>query len=65
MNMLCFICKGDRIIISVNVGVMKVKILGIVCQDGVIGDIIEVVNSSFNKFVIVEVVSIQEVVVNL
>ena len=64
-NMLCFICKGDRITISANAGAMKVKTSGIARQDGVIGDTIEVVNSSSNKSVIAEVASTQEVVVNL
>jgi flagella basal body P-ring formation protein FlgA len=44
---------------------MKVKTSGIARQDGVIGDTIEVVNSSSNKSVIAEVASTQEVVVNL
>ena len=64
-NMLCFICKGDRITISANAGAMRVKTTGIARQDGVIGDTIEVVNSSSNKSVIAEVASTQEVVVNL
>lgn len=64
-NMLCFICKGDRITISAKAGAMKVKTSGIARQDGVIGDTIEVVNSSSNKSVIAEVASTQEVVVNL
>ncbi|GGF52032.1 flagellar basal body P-ring formation chaperone FlgA [Alteromonas lipolytica] len=64
-NMLCFICKGDRITISAVVGAMRVKTSGIARQDGVIGDYIEVVNSSSNKSVIAEVASTQEVVVNL
>ena len=64
-NMLCFICKGDRITISAEAGTMKVKTSGIARQDGVIGDTIEVVNSSSNKSIIAEVASTQEVVVNL
>lgn len=28
--MLCFVCKGDRIIIKVYIGIMVVKIVGIV-----------------------------------
>lgn len=64
-NMLCFICKGDRITISAVAGAMRVKTSGIARQDGVIGDTIEVINSSSNKSVIAEVASTQEVVVNL
>ncbi|NVK57609.1 MAG: flagellar basal body P-ring formation protein FlgA [Alteromonadaceae bacterium] len=64
-NMLCFICKGDKITISAQAGTMEVKTSGIARQDGVIGDVIEVVNSSSNKSVIAKVASTQEVVVSL
>ncbi|MDC8830433.1 flagellar basal body P-ring formation chaperone FlgA [Alteromonas gilva] len=64
-NMLCFICKGDRITISAQAGTMEVKTSGIARQDGVIGDVIEVVNSSSNKSIIAKVASTQEVVVSL
>ncbi|MDY6928346.1 MAG: flagellar basal body P-ring formation chaperone FlgA [Pseudomonadota bacterium] len=64
-NMLCFICKGDKITISGQAGAVQVKTSGIAQQDGVIGDTIEVVNASSNKSVIAEVASTQEVIVNL
>ncbi|WP_245953174.1 flagellar basal body P-ring formation chaperone FlgA [Alteromonas aestuariivivens] len=64
-NMLCFVCKGDRITISAGTNVMRVKTAGIAQQDGVIGDTIEVINAQSQKSVIAEVASTQEVVVNL
>lgn len=64
-NMLCFVCKGDRITISAETSGMKVKTAGIAQQDGVIGDTIEVINANSQKSVIAQVASAQEVVVNL
>jgi len=64
-NMLCFVCKGDRITISAQGGGMQVKTAGIARQDGVIGDNIQVINASSNKAIIAEVASTQTVVVNL
>ncbi|WP_018983460.1 flagellar basal body P-ring formation chaperone FlgA [Salinimonas chungwhensis] len=64
-NMLCFVCEGDRITISAEVGGMQVKTSGIAQQDGVIGDTITVVNASSNKTVVAEVASTEKVVVRL
>ncbi|WP_229804956.1 flagellar basal body P-ring formation chaperone FlgA [Alteromonas halophila] len=64
-NMLCFVCKGDRITITARTAGMQVKTSGIAQQDGVVGDTIEVVNASSKKSVIAEVASAQTVVVNL
>ncbi|MDO6568472.1 flagellar basal body P-ring formation chaperone FlgA [Alteromonas sp. 1_MG-2023] len=64
-NMLCFVCKGDRITIRASLGGMAVKTSGIAQQDGVIGDTIKVINASSQKPVIAEVASAQEVVVHL
>ncbi|WP_252736090.1 flagellar basal body P-ring formation chaperone FlgA [Aestuariibacter sp. A3R04] len=64
-NMLCFVCKGDRITILAQAGGMRVKTAGIAKQDGVIGDNIQVVNASSNKTLIAEVANTQTVVVNL
>ena len=64
-NMLCFVCKGDRITISANLSGMQVKTAGIAKQDGVVGDTIQVVNANSQKAVIAEVASAQEVVVSL
>lgn len=64
-NMLCFVCKGDRITISAKLSGMAVKTSGIAQQDGVIGDNIKVINSSSQKAIIAEVASAQEVVIHL
>lgn len=64
-NMLCFVCKGDRITITARASGMAVKTSGIALQDGVIGDSIRVENSSSGKTIVAEVASTQEVVVNL
>lgn len=64
-NMLCFVCKGDRITISAEVGKMKVKTAGIAQQDGVVGDNIQVLNASSKKTVIARVASVERVVIQL
>lgn len=64
-NMLCFVCKGDRITISATLSGMAVKTSGIAQQDGVIGDNIKVINASSQKAIIAEVASAQEVVIHL
>ncbi len=64
-NMLCFVCKGDRITISAELGSMQVKTAGIAQQDGVLGDAIEVVNVSSKKSIVAEVASTEKVVIRL
>jgi len=64
-NMLCFVCKGDRITITASLSGMAVKTSGIAQQDGVVGDTIKVQNASSQKMIIAEVASAQEVVVHL
>ena len=64
-NMLCFVCKGDRITITAEVAGMEVKTAGIAQQDGVVGDNINVLNASSRKAVIARVASPEEVVIHL
>ncbi|WP_338516614.1 flagellar basal body P-ring formation chaperone FlgA [Alteromonas gracilis] len=64
-NMLCFVCKGDRITITAEVAGMKVKTAGIAQQDGVVGDNIKVVNASSQKAIVARVASSDEVVIHL
>ncbi|QDG37662.1 flagellar basal body P-ring formation protein FlgA [Alteromonas mediterranea] len=64
-NMLCFVCKGDRITITAEVAGMEVKTAGIAQQDGVVGDNIKVLNASSRKAVIAKVASPEEVVIHL
>ncbi|WP_394222101.1 flagellar basal body P-ring formation chaperone FlgA [Alteromonas gracilis] len=64
-NMLCFVCKGDRITITAELSGMEVKTAGIAQQDGVVGDNIKVINASSQKAVIARVASSEEVVIHL
>lgn len=64
-NMLCFVCKGDRVTIKAQLTGMQVKTSGIASQDGVIGDAIQVMNTNSKKTIIAQVASAQEVIVNL
>lgn len=64
-NMLCFVCKGDRITITAEVSGMEVKTAGIAQQDGVIGDNVKVLNASSQKAIIARVASPEEVVIHL
>lgn len=64
-NMLCFVCKGDRITITAEVAGMEVKTAGIAQQDGVVGDNIKVINASSQKAVVARVASPEEVVIHL
>lgn len=64
-NMLCFVCKGDRVTIKAQMTGMQVKTSGIASQDGVIGDAIQVMNTNSRKTIIAQVASAQEVIVNL
>jgi flagella basal body P-ring formation protein FlgA len=64
-NMLCFVCKGDRITITAEVAGMEVKTAGIAQQDGVVGDNIKVINASSQKAIIARVASPEEVVIHL
>lgn len=64
-NMLCFVCKGDRITITAEISGMEVKTAGIAQQDGVVGDNIKVINASSQKAVIARVASPEEVVIHL
>ncbi len=64
-NMLCFVCKGDRITITAEVAGMEIKTAGIAQQDGVLGDNIKVLNASSNRAIIARVASPEEVVIHL
>ena len=64
-NMLCFVCKGDRITITAEIAGMEVKTAGIAQQDGIVGDNIKVINASSQKMVIARVASPEEVVIHL
>ncbi|WP_339898220.1 flagellar basal body P-ring formation chaperone FlgA [Paraglaciecola polaris] len=64
-NNLCFVCKGDTIIINASNAVMQVKATGVAMQDGNIGDTINVTNSRSKKQINARVASINEVIVGI
>ncbi|WP_233499737.1 flagellar basal body P-ring formation chaperone FlgA [Glaciecola sp. KUL10] len=60
-NMLCFVCKGDRITISANTAGLALKTSGIAQQDGNVGDTIRVKNIGSKKLLSAVVASTSEV----
>jgi flagella basal body P-ring formation protein FlgA len=60
-NNLCFVCKGDSIVIKAGSSGMQVKASGIALQDGNLGDTILVRNSRSKKKIDAQVVSTREV----
>lgn len=64
-NNLCFVCKGDTIIINASNSMMQVKATGVAMQDGNIGDTISVTNSRSKKQINARVASTSEVVVGI
>lgn len=60
-NNLCFVCKGDRIVIKAGSASMQVKASGIALEDGNLGDTILVRNSRSKKQIDAQVVSTNEV----
>jgi flagella basal body P-ring formation protein FlgA len=64
-NNLCFVCKGDSIVIKASSTGMQVKANGIALEDGNIGDTIVVRNSRSKKQLDARVISISEVKVRI
>lgn len=64
-NMLCFVCKGDAIVIVAQAGNMQIKTSGVAEQDGNIGDTIIVKNKRSKKRIGARVVSIKQVEVQI
>lgn len=64
-NQLCFVCKGDTILITADADGLTIKANGIAQQDGNLGDTIAVKNSRSNKMVHAEVVSTDKVSVRI
>ena len=60
-NNLCFVCKGDSIVIKAGSPGMQVKASGVALQDGNIGDTILVRNARSKKKIDAQVVSTNEV----
>lgn len=61
----CFVCKGDAIVITASTGGLEIKTTGIAQQDGNIGDYILVRNRKSNKMVNAQVTTIKEVEVQI
>lgn len=60
-SQLCFVCKGDKVVITASTSGFELKTNGIAEQDGVVGDTITVVNSRSKKRVHARVISTNEV----
>jgi flagellar basal body P-ring formation protein FlgA len=64
-NQLCYVCKGDTILINASMGGRLIKASGIAQQDGNLGDTIMVRNQSSNKIIDARVISPALVSVNI
>lgn len=62
---LCFVCKGDNVVISAESQFMYVKTNGVALEDGNVGETIRVKNSRSNKNLLAQIVNTHEVKVNL
>lgn len=62
---LCFVCKGDRIVISANASGLKIKTSGVAQQDGNVGDTIMVRNSKSRKIISARVADVNTVNVRI
>jgi flagella basal body P-ring formation protein FlgA len=64
-NQLCFVCKGDTILITANSKGLTIKANGVAQQDGNLGDTITVKNSRSKKMIHAEVVSTNQVSIRI
>ncbi|MDF2178331.1 flagellar basal body P-ring formation chaperone FlgA [Aliiglaciecola sp. CAU 1673] len=64
-SQLCFVCKGDSIVIHADMGGLRIKASGIAQQDGNLGDTIMVKNQSSNKIIDAKVTSPNQVSVRI
>ncbi|MEO9945609.1 flagellar basal body P-ring formation chaperone FlgA [Paraglaciecola sp.] len=62
---LCYVCKGDSVVISAGSESMRVKTSGIALEDGKMGDTIQVKNSRSSKRIQARVTSTGQVEVNM
>lgn len=61
----CFVCKGDNILITAKTQGLSIKTSGIAQQDGNVGDTIAVRNNHSKKLVNAQVLSANNVVVSI
>lgn len=64
-NQLCYVCKGDNIVISASLSGLEIKTAGIAQQDGNLGDTIRVRNVNSNKTLSARVAGIGRVAVRI
>lgn len=64
-GLLCYVCKGDSIVIRAAAAGLFIKTSGVAQQDGNIGDTILVKNASSDKLIGARVVSAMEVAVGI
>lgn len=64
-RMLCFVCKGDAIVITAKLSGLEIKTSGIAQQDGNIGDTISVKNKRSKKVIEAKVANVNEVRVQI
>lgn len=64
-GMLCYVCKGDAIVITASLSGLEIKTSGIAQQDGNIGQTIMVKNKRSKKIIDAQVTSVKHVQVNI
>lgn len=64
-SMICMVCKGDKVTISANQSNLSISTSGIALEDGNMGDVIRVENSSSGKVLRTRVSGVESVEVNL
>ena len=60
-NMLCFVCKGDRVTITASMNGLSIKATGMALEDGNLGDSIKIENTTTDKVIIAKVLKQGEV----
>ncbi|WP_188698439.1 flagellar basal body P-ring formation chaperone FlgA [Bowmanella pacifica] len=64
-SQLCYVCKGDSIVIRANTAGLQIKTTGIALQDGNIGDTILIKNRASDKQIDARVINVGEVAVGI
>lgn len=64
-RMMCFVCKGDAIVISANMTGLEIKTSGVAQQDGNIGETILVRNTKSKKIINARVTTVKKVEVQI
>lgn len=64
-SLLCYVCKGDSVVITANVSGLQIKASGVAEQDGNIGDTIRIENTASRRQIDATVISASEVAVGI